>query len=57
MLLAVILLLLVVGGGLIGLIFGWREMLGALPCLIAAVVLIGGLYVLLILVERWVNNR
>ena len=51
---ATIFLLVVVGGGLIGLIIGPGEMLAALPCLLSGAGIILGLYLLFVVVERWV---
>lgn len=56
LLVAAIFLLVVVGGGLIGLIFGPGEMLAALPCLLGGAIAILGLYLLLVVVERWANR-
>ena len=53
---AAIFLLVAVGGGLIGLILGPVEMLAALPCLLSGAGAILGLYLLLVVVERWVNR-
>ena len=52
----VLLTLVVVGGGLIGLIFGLESMIGALPCLFAGAGAILVLYVLFFLAERWANR-
>ena len=52
-LIAVIVVLVVVGGGLIGLIFGWSQLFTALPCLLAGGGLLAGLYLLLVGMERW----
>jgi len=51
-----ILILVVVGGGLIGIFFGPGEMLVALPCLLSGAGAILGLFLLLTLIERWVNR-
>ncbi|RLC73016.1 MAG: hypothetical protein DRI52_02580 [Chloroflexi bacterium] len=56
LLIASILLLVIVGGGLIGLIFGPVEMLAALPCLLSGAGAILGLYLLLVVIERWINR-
>jgi hypothetical protein len=56
LLIASIFLLVVVGGGLIGLIFGLGEMLAALPCLLSGGGIILGLYLLFVVVERWVSR-
>ncbi|RLB39228.1 MAG: hypothetical protein DRH12_11800 [Deltaproteobacteria bacterium] len=56
LLIASILLLVIVGGGLIGLIFGPVEMLAALPCLLSGAGAIFGLYLLLVVIERWINR-
>jgi len=53
LLVAAIVLLVVVGGGLIGLLFGWSQLVTALPCLMAGSALIAGLYLLLAVLERW----
>jgi hypothetical protein len=52
-LIAVIVVLVVVGGGLIGLIFGFSQLVTALPCLLAGAGLIAGLYFLFVVMERW----
>jgi hypothetical protein len=52
--LIVIAFLVLVGGGLIGLIYGWIAMLSALPCLLGGAAIIGGLFLFLELAERWV---
>lgn len=52
--LIVIAFLVLVGGGLIGLIYGWMAMLSALPCLLGGAAIIGGLFLFLELAERWV---
>ncbi|MBK8987237.1 MAG: hypothetical protein IPM39_14345 [Chloroflexi bacterium] len=49
----VIFMLVVVGGGLIGLIFGWEAMAAAVPCLLAGAFLILVPWGLLTLAERW----
>jgi hypothetical protein len=53
LLLAAIVLLVVVGGVLIGLVFGFNQLLTALPCLLAGAGLIAGLYFLFVGLERW----
>jgi hypothetical protein len=53
LLVAAIVVLVVVGGGLIGLIFGWSQLLTALPCLLAGAAVIAGLYFLFVGLERW----
>jgi uncharacterized membrane protein YoaK (UPF0700 family) len=49
----VIFTLLAVGGGLIGLIFGWEAMLTAVPCLLGGAFLILVPWGLLTLAEKW----
>jgi hypothetical protein len=49
----VIFVLVVVGGGLIGLIFGWEALLTSLPCLLGGALLILVPWLLLTLVEKW----
>ena len=56
LLVAVILVLVVGGLGLIGLIYGWPAMLTAMPCLVAGAVIIALLYFILALLERWVGD-
>jgi hypothetical protein len=51
-----LLTLVLIGGGLIALIFGLDALLGALPCLLAGGGGILALYGLLVLAERWVNR-
>jgi len=53
LLITAIVVLVVVGGGLIGLIFGWGQLLTALPCLLAGAGLLAGLYLLFVGLERW----
>jgi hypothetical protein len=53
LLLLVIFTLVVVGGGLIGLIFGWEALLTAVPCLLGGAFLILVPWGLLTLVEKW----
>jgi protein-S-isoprenylcysteine O-methyltransferase Ste14 len=52
-LIAAIVVLVVVGAGLIGLLFGLNQMLSALPCLLAGAGLLAGLYFLFVGLERW----
>jgi len=52
-LIAAIIVLVVVGGGLIGLIFGWSQLLSALPCLLAGAAVIAALYFFFVIAERW----
>jgi hypothetical protein len=52
-LIAAIVVLVVVGGGLIGLIFGWSQLATAVPCLLAGAGLLAGLYFLFVGLERW----
>jgi uncharacterized membrane protein (DUF485 family) len=52
-LIAAIIVLVVVGGGLIGLIFGWSQLLTALPCLLAGAAVIAALYFFFVIAERW----
>ena len=52
-LLAANFVLVVVGGGLIGLIFGWSQLLSALPCLLAGAAVIAALYFFFVIAERW----
>jgi hypothetical protein len=49
----VIFTLVVVGGGLIGLIFGWQAVLTAVPCLLGGALLILVPWGLLTLAEKW----
>ena len=53
MLYVVIFTLVVIGGGLIGLIFGWEALLPAIPCLLGGAVLILSPWGLLTLAEKW----
>jgi hypothetical protein len=53
LLVAAIVVLVVVGGGLIGLIFGFSQLLTALPCLLAGAGIIAALYGVFVLMERW----
>ena len=56
LLVAAVFLLVVVGGILIGLFVGLGEMLAALPCLLSGAGAIAGLYLLLVIIERWINK-
>ena len=49
--------LVVVGGGLIALIFGLEALLTALPCLLGGAALMIGLWLLLSLGEWWLRRR
>ncbi len=49
----VIFTLVVVGSGLIGLIFGWQALLTSLPCLLGGALLILIPWGLLTLAEKW----
>jgi len=55
-LLATVVVLVVVGGGLIGLIFGWSQLLTAVPCLLAGAGLLAGLYFFFVIAERWAQS-
>lgn len=55
LLLAAVFFLVIVGGGLIGVVFGPVEMLASLPCLLSGAGLILGLFLLLVIIERWAN--
>ena len=52
----VIAVLIIVGGGLIALIYGPSALIGALPCLLAGAGTILILYLLFLLAERWINR-
>lgn len=52
----VIFVLVVVGGGLIGLIFGWQALATAVPCLLGGAFLILVPWGLLTLAEKWRNK-
>ncbi|MBP6472117.1 MAG: hypothetical protein KBE23_08470 [Chloroflexi bacterium] len=53
LLVLVIFMLVVVGGGLIGLIFGWEAVVTAVPCLLGGALLILVPWGLLTLAEKW----
>jgi len=53
MLYVVIFVLVVLGSGLIGLIFGWEAWLASIPCLLGGALLILVPWGLLTLVEKW----
>jgi hypothetical protein len=53
LLVLVALTLIVVGGGLVAIIYGPGALLGALPCLVGGAVAVLALYGLLLLAERW----
>ena len=55
-LIAAIVVLVVVGGGLIGLVFGFSQLLTALPCLLAGAGVIAGLYFFFVFAERWAER-
>ena len=50
------LVLVVIGGGLIWLIMGREQAIGALPCLLVGAAMLGGLYLLLRWAERWADR-
>ncbi|NIN67753.1 MAG: hypothetical protein GTO63_24215 [Anaerolineae bacterium] len=56
LLVAAFVVLVVVGGGLIGLLFGFGEMLAALPCLLAGAGAIAALYLFFALLGRWADR-
>ena len=56
LLVGAVVLLVIVGGALIGIIFGPSQVLGALPCLVSGAGLLIGLYLLLVLIERWTKR-
>jgi hypothetical protein len=56
LLVLVIFVLVVIGDGLIGLIWGMRSALLGGLCLLSGAILITGLWLLLNLVERWVGE-
>ncbi len=45
--------LVVVGGGLIALIFGWQTLFTSLPILLGGMLLILGPWLLLLLLQKW----
>jgi protein-S-isoprenylcysteine O-methyltransferase Ste14 len=49
----VIATLVIVGGGIIALVYGPTALIGALPCLLGGAILILGLWLLLTLLEKW----
>jgi hypothetical protein len=53
LLIVAIAVLVVVGGGLIGVIFGFSQVLTAVPCLLGGAALIAGLYFFFVVLERW----
>jgi len=55
-LLAAIVVLVVVGAGLIGLLFGLNQMLSALPCLMGGAAVIAALYFFFVIAERWAQS-
>jgi hypothetical protein len=56
-LLFLVIFVLVVGGaGLIGLIWGWNAMFLGGICLVSGAALIGGLWLLLSLIQKWVGE-
>jgi hypothetical protein len=55
-LLLAVVLLVVVGGGLIALVYGPGALITALPCLLGGAGAIALLYLLFALAERWVNR-
>ncbi len=56
MLFLVIFVLVVIGDGLIGLIWGWQAAITGGLCLFSGAALIGGLWLLLSLIEKWVGE-
>jgi hypothetical protein len=55
--LAVVLFLVLVGGGLIGLIYGPGAALMGISCLLLGAGIIGLLFVILTLMERWAQSE
>ncbi len=51
------LILLVVGGGLVWLLYGLEAALAAVACLSAVSTVMGGLWLLLTLLERWIKEE
>jgi hypothetical protein len=51
-----VVVLVMVGGGLIGVVFGFSQLLTALPCLLAGAGLMAGVYFLFVLMERWAEG-
>ncbi len=56
LLVVAIVVLVVAGGGLIGLVFGFSQMLTAVPCLLAGAGLMAGVYFLFVAMERWAQG-
>ncbi|MGB3903624.1 MAG: hypothetical protein WBB22_01755 [Anaerolineae bacterium] len=56
LLVAAFVVLVVVGGGLIGLVFGVGEMVTALPCLLAGAGAIAILYLFFAVLGRWADR-
>ncbi len=54
---AVIFVLIVVGGGLVGVVYGWSAVVTALLCLVPGALLILALWALLSWVERSFKDR
>jgi protein-S-isoprenylcysteine O-methyltransferase Ste14 len=54
---AILALLLVGGGGLIALLYGWEAALSALLCLVPGVIALLLLWGLLTLIERWTKGK
>ena len=44
------------GSMLIGLVFGWSQVLSAVPCLLGGAGVIAGLYLLWTALERWAES-
>ena len=53
---AAVVVLVVVGGGLIGLLFGLGKMMAALPCLLAGAGAIAVLYFFFAVLGRWADG-
>jgi len=57
LILIIILFLVAVGGVVIGLVYGWGTALTSVLCLAIGAAILGLLWLILLLVERWVERE
>jgi fatty acid desaturase len=57
LILIIILFLVAVGGVVIGLVYGWGTALTSVLCLAIGAAILGLLWLILVLVERWIERE